>query len=348
MSLPLLAPVGAALVALALGDVLSVLLRRLALRHGFTDRPDPRKPHRRPTPYLGGIAIAVATLASASVLIPHWNERIGAVVAASTVMAVLGLVDDLRSLNPVSRLLVEGAAAATVVVCGGRIEVFGNWLDPVITILWTVILTNSFNLLDNMDGAAATVAVVSACFLAGDAYLAGQTDFGLLLLALAAGCSGFLVHNWAPARMFMGDAGSLFIGFLISTAAVQIHLHGRPVARIAQLFLLTFVATVDTSLVVISRRRAGRSVFAGGTDHASHRLHRLGWSVRQVALTLLAATAVACSCGELVASRLLSGIGALTGTAGIAIAMIWLLLKIPAATPPPVESVQPQEEAVPM
>jgi UDP-GlcNAc:undecaprenyl-phosphate GlcNAc-1-phosphate transferase len=332
--LPVTATAGAALAAMLLADVLSEALRRFALRRGFTDHPDPRKSHARPTPYLGGIAIAVGTLASGCALVPHWDRRVAVVVAAGAAVALLGLIDDIRSLNRLSRVLAEGIAASAVVACGGRIAVFGNWLDPVLTVLWIVVLTNSFNLLDNMDGAVAGIASASACFVAGTAYLAGEPGLALLLLALSAGCLGFLVHNWAPARIFMGDAGSLFIGFVISAAIVMIHLPGGPAARLAELFLFTFVATVDTCLVLISRPRAGISWLAAGTDHASHRLRRIGLSVRQVALTLFAVAVLSCLCAVLVACGRLPGVGTLAAATTVAVTLILLLLKVPAYAVP--------------
>jgi UDP-GlcNAc:undecaprenyl-phosphate GlcNAc-1-phosphate transferase len=320
---------GAALAALMLADVLSGVLRELALRYGLTDRPGPRRAHVRPTPYLGGVAIAIGTLTPVAIVFPRWGEHVGVIALAGVAVAALGLVDDIRSLTPSSRLLIEGLAATAVVVSGGRAEVFGGWLDPVVTGLWIVIITNSFNLLDNMDGAAATVAAVTSGFLAGAAYMTDQTGLALLLLTLSAGCLGFLIHNWAPARMFMGDAGSLFIGFVISSAAVSIDVPGGPGTRIAELLLVTFVATVDTCLVIISRHRAGRSWLSGGTDHVSHRLRRLGWSVRQVSLTLFVATAAPCLCGVLVADQRLPGPGALGAAVAVAITLVWLLLKVP-------------------
>jgi UDP-GlcNAc:undecaprenyl-phosphate GlcNAc-1-phosphate transferase len=320
---------GTALAALVLADLLSGVLRVLALRRGLTDRPGLRKAHARATPYLGGIAIAVGTLAPFAMFVGHWDERIGVIVIAGAAVAVLGLVDDLKSLNPALRLFAEGLAATAVVLVGGRFEVFGNWPDAIVTVFWIVVITNSFNLLDNMDGASATVATVTAGFLAWAAYLAGESGFVLLLLALSAGCLGFLIHNWTPARMFMGDAGSLFIGFVISAAAVFIDVPGGPVDRIAELLLVTFVATVDTCLVLISRHRVGRGWWMGGTDHISHRMRRLGWSVRQVTLAFFAATFVLCLCGVLVANQRLPGAGALAGAIAVAITLIWLLLRVP-------------------
>jgi UDP-GlcNAc:undecaprenyl-phosphate GlcNAc-1-phosphate transferase len=320
---------GAAIAALVLADVLSGGLRRLALRHGLTDSPGLRKVHTRPMPYLGGVAITLGTLIPVVVLVPHWDVRLGTLVVAGAVVAGLGLIDDLRCLNPMSRLVAEGLAATAVVLTGGRFVAFGNWLDLIVTALWIVVITNSFNLLDNMDGAAATVATVVAGFLASAAYLTGQTGLVLLLLALSAGCLGFLIHNWTPARMFMGDAGSLFIGFVLSAAAVLIDLPGGPMSRIAEMLLVTFVATVDTCLVLVSRLRAGRSFLVGGTDHISHRLRRLGMSVRQVTFTLFAATLGPCLCGVLVAEQRVPGVAVAIGAMVVTVALILLLLRVP-------------------
>ncbi|MFF5262479.1 MraY family glycosyltransferase [Actinomadura viridis] len=319
-----------ALLALLLTDVLSSVLRRLALRKCLTDRPvEGRKAHERPTPYLGGVAIVAGTLVPLLLVSGHWDGRLGVLVLAGTAVAVLGLVDDLRPLSPLTRLAVECLAASGVVAAGGGLGVLDERLDPVVTVLWIVVITNSFNLLDNMDGAAATVASVTAGSLAVAAYLFGRTGCALLLLALAAACAGFLVHNWPPARMFMGDAGSLFIGFVIAGSTVLVEAPEGAPARIAEVLLVTFVATVDTCLVLISRRRVGRGLFTGGTDHVTHRLRRLGLSVPQVALTLCAASMAACLSGVLVAHQRLPGAVMLAGAAAVAVALVWWLLKVP-------------------
>jgi UDP-GlcNAc:undecaprenyl-phosphate/decaprenyl-phosphate GlcNAc-1-phosphate transferase len=216
-----------------------------------------------------------------------------------------------------------------VVLAGGRIGLFGHWLDPVVTVAWIVALANSFNLLDNMDGTAATVAVASGCLIAGAAYLGGQSGLALLLITLSAGCLGFLIHNWAPARMFMGDAGSLFIGFLLAAAAVMVRVPGGATARLAELFLFTFVATVDTCLVVIARPRAGLSCFTAGTDHVSHRLRTMGLTVPQVALTLFTVAGLAGLCGVGVATARLPGVLTLVAAATGAAALILLLIRVP-------------------
>ncbi|MCO6005116.1 undecaprenyl/decaprenyl-phosphate alpha-N-acetylglucosaminyl 1-phosphate transferase [Actinoallomurus purpureus] len=344
---PWLTAAGAALAALVLADVLSEGLGRYALRRGLTDRPDVRKAHTRPTPYLGGVAIAVGALASGTVSIPHWDRRITVLVLAGVVVALVGLFDDLRPTHPAFRLVLEGGAATAVVMAGGRIGLFGHWLDPVVTAVWIVVLTNSFNLLDNMDGAAATVAAASGCLIAGAAYLGGQSGLALLLMTLSAGCLGFLVHNWAPARMFMGDAGSLFIGFLLAAAAVMVRVPAGTTARLAELFLFTFVATVDTCLVVIARPRAGRGCFTAGTDHVSHRLRTMGFTVPQVALTLFAIAAVAGLCGVGVAAARLPGILTLAAAATGAAVLVLLLMKVPVYAAPDAAGIPPATASPP-
>src|SRR5262249_31956421 len=135
----------------------------------------------------GGVAIAAGTLVSAGAVIARWEPRLLIVMAASTAVGLLGLVDDVRPLSRISRLVAESAAASAVVACGVRLVLFENWLDAVATVVWIVILTNSFNLLDNMDGAAAAVGFASACCVAATAYMAGRADVALFLIALAAG-----------------------------------------------------------------------------------------------------------------------------------------------------------------
>lgn len=343
------AAAAAILLSFVLADLLSVLLRGFALRHGVIDGPAAHKAHRTPTPYLGGVAIAVSALAGGCLLMPSWDRFTVALVVAGTGMALLGLLDDLLRLSATTRLLAESLAATAVVLCGEHITLLGNPLDLLLTICWIVVLTNSYNLLDNMDGAAAVVAVGTACFLAVAAYLSGRNDLVVLLAALGAGCLGFLLHNWAPARMFMGDAGSLFLGFLLCSCALQIGATAPPVERITVLLLFTFVATADTCLVVISRRRAGRSVLVGGTDHASHRLHRLGPSVPAVAALLLAATALSGLCAVLLHVRLLPAVATFGVTLVTGVVAVALLLRVPvygATGGQPAESAESAREPI--
>ncbi|MFD8564446.1 glycosyltransferase family 4 protein [Streptosporangium canum] len=268
-------------------------LRRLALRWDLTDRPGGNKAHARPTPYLGGLAIALATVAPTAVVLGLADRRITAILLAAVAMALLGLIDDLGSLPMLPRLAVETAAASGVVLSGVQITLIGGWLDGAVTVMWIVVMTNSFNLLDNMDGTLGTVTTVTAAFLAGTAFVYGQPALGVLLSVLAYASLGFLVHNWPPARVFMGDCGSLFIGFVVTCSAVLLVTGRGPGTLVAGLLLPAFIATVDTGVVLISRMRAGRSPLTGGTDHVSHRLRRAGFGTRTVAMMLGVITALA-------------------------------------------------------
>jgi UDP-GlcNAc:undecaprenyl-phosphate/decaprenyl-phosphate GlcNAc-1-phosphate transferase len=318
-----------AVTAFVLVGILTEFARRLAVLLALTDRPDMRKSHERPTPYLGGVGIVCGVVAPTAVALGGAEPRLWILLVAAAAVAVLGLVDDLRPLSPYSRLAVEGLAAVAVVGAGGHVKMFGNWLDYVLPVLWIVVITNSFNLLDNMDGAAAGVACVTGASLALPAMMVGQRGVALLLVALACGCAGFLPHNWTPARIFMGDAGSLFLGFVIASSALYVFAPGGDPASVAGPFMVTFVATVDTCVVLVSRHRAGRPLMLGGTDHVSHRLRRLGLSTGQVALALSATAAVTSLAvvpimRDWVPAPVPLGIGA--GVGGV---FVWLLLKVP-------------------
>jgi UDP-GlcNAc:undecaprenyl-phosphate GlcNAc-1-phosphate transferase len=319
--------------ALALAATLTEPLRRVALRCGLTDRPGAHKTHARATPYLGGVAVVLATVVPALAMIGHWTAGLVVLVVAGVVIAALGLVDDLRPLGPRVRLLVEAAAALAIVAGGDRIRVFGSPVpDAVLTVGWIVVLTNSFNLLDNMDGAAASTATAIAGTLAVFAWISGAIGLAALLAGLAAACAGFLCHNWPPARIFMGDTGSLFIGFVIAAASVQLIGADGGVGALTALGLVTFVATVDTMLVLISRYANGRAWCQGGADHVSHRLRRLGLDTRQVAFVLFATAAASSLLGVLVASGILPAGRLLAGASGTVLTAVTLLLRVPVYT----------------
>jgi len=327
----------AGVAAFVLVGGLTELARRLAIRFALTDDPGPHKGHKRPTPHLGGVVIAVGVLIPSAVALSGGDTRLRVLLLAATVVAILGLVDDLRRLTPRARLIVEGLAAASVVAVGGRIEIFGNGLDGVLAVVWIVVITNSFNLLDNMDGVAAGVACVTGAVLSFAAFMVGQRSIGVVLLALACACAGFLLHNWTPARIFMGDAGSLFIGFVISASALLVCARSVHHATIAGPLLVTFVATVDTGVVLVSRHRAGRPLMLGGTDHVSHRLRRLGLSTSQVALALSATAALTCLAVIPVLRGWVPALLPLAIALGAGSLLVWLLQKVPvyATTPGP-------------
>ncbi len=312
----------AGVVAFMVVSALIPLCRRFALAHDITDRPAPGKVHRGPTPYLGGVAICLAAVGS-SVVLPGWPRGALAVLAAGCLVSLAGLVDDLRGLRASTRLLIEVPAAGLAVAAGARAEIFGNRADVLISVAFLVVLTNAFNLLDNLDGAAGAIGTTIALALATTALIEHQVLVGGLAIVVAATCLGFLVYNWHPAAIFMGDAGSLFLGFLLAVIALKLRTGVSHPASALALVLLVGPALFDTTLVVISRTRARRPVYIGGTDHTSHRLVLLGLSPAGAAAFLVAATAACGVLGVLVAvGSVPAGIAApfvaLGGLAGLA------------------------------
>ena len=268
-------------------------VRRIALHTGVLDNPEQGKMHTGATPYFGGLAIGLAALLIPS-LFQDWTREAAYIGIAAIAVSLCGLVDDLRNLNPYARLGVEMLAAALAVHAGARIRIFDNWVDIALTIGWLVVITNSFNLLDNMDGVAGTIATATAIALVVAAVLQGQILVGALAAALAGGCLGFLIYNWHPASIFMGDAGSLLLGFLLAVVSLKLRWSTPHFESVTAVILIMAPAVFDTALVVVSRKRAGRSIMVGGTDHTSHRLHRLGLPIRWVA-TSLGLVAIACA-----------------------------------------------------
>ncbi|WP_327354659.1 MraY family glycosyltransferase [Streptomyces sp. NBC_01304] len=313
----------AALSALLLTAVLTRFVRAFALRTGMVDRPGGRKAHARPTPHLGGVAVAAGTLTVACTGYAPLGPGIATLLGAAGAVALLGLVDDLRPLAAGPRLLVETVAAGVVV--------YGTDISPaagVLAVAWIVFITNAFNLLDNSDGAMGTVAVVTALGLALCAAAEGLPGLALLLTVLAASLAGFLTLNWHPARIFLGDCGSLFTGFLLASSAVLVHTGHDALPSAVGLFALTVAATADTLLVLLSRRRAGRPVLLGGTDHIAHRLRRLGFTVPGAAVVLGALALVGALTGVLVHRGAVGPHGG-TPLAGAVVVVVWALLKVP-------------------
>jgi UDP-GlcNAc:undecaprenyl-phosphate GlcNAc-1-phosphate transferase len=307
--------VGAVLVASAfvLSTLLCAQMIRLAPRLGLLDRPGGHKGHKAPTPLGGGIAIWLTTvsfpllgLAAAAAggawlpegLSRHFggiHERAGElllILGLGTVIMVMGLADDRRALGWKPRLGIQVGLATVLAFSGVRITLFG--LPPlvggVVTVLWVVGLTNAFNFLDNMDGLAAGVGLVAASLFVGAQVQVGSLFVPAVLLGLIGALGGFLVHNRHPARMFMGDAGSNFLGFLLgaTTVAGTYYRYGpgdSPYSVLAPLLVMA-VPLYDTTSVILIRIREGRSPFLPDRRHFSHRLVERGLTPPQAVRTI--------------------------------------------------------------
>lgn len=291
------------LVPLALAWVLTPVALRAAVRLGVLDAPGERKAQAQAVPYLGGVAIVLAfsvtllAAAAARAARVEGDSELGTLallLGTAVLLALLGLVDDLRGVSVGLRLFVEVGAGVAVVLSGSGATIIGNpVLDGLATVLWVVLIVNAMNLLDNMDGLSAGVAAIASSVFFVLAATQGQFLVAALSIALAGCAVGFLKHNYHPAKIYMGDAGSLFLGFLLAVISTRIELVDSPpaVALFVPLLVLG-VALFDTTLVVVERLRHGRSPFQGGRDHTSHRLVFVGMPVR-VSVLLIYGTAVA-------------------------------------------------------
>lgn len=278
--------VAAFLVSLALAWALTPLMLRVAVRLSVMDVPDERKAQTSPVPYLGGVAIVTAfavTVLIAGLVVnpPSGLDQLAVVLGMALLLGLMGLADDLRGLNPLIRLALEVVAGVIVYMTTPAIALPGPvWLDLLITVVWVVGVTNAMNLLDNMDGLSAGVATIAASSFCLIAAVNGQFLVAALSAATAGCAAGFLRHNFHPAKIYMGDAGSLFLGFLLATLAVRLQLTDVP--RTVAVFvpvLVLGVALFDTALVTVARLRHGRSPMQGGRDHMSHRLVWIGLPV---------------------------------------------------------------------
>ncbi len=260
----------------------------LARRTEFYDHPAGYKEHASSTPYLGGLAV-FAGFATGALAFGHAAGRFWVAFACAAGLVALGTLDDRVPMPPRWRVLAEVAAAVALYSAGLGWSIFGSeLLDLFLTVAWVVGLCNAFNLMDNLDGAAGTVAGVSATGIGVAALVNSDPALAAFAFALAGACAGFLPHNLArPARIFLGDGGSLPIGFLIAASAMIAcswpSLRGSSVLLGA---LLVGLAILDTALVIFSRRRAGVPLVRAGRDHLTHRLVSRLETPRRVAVVL--------------------------------------------------------------
>lgn len=276
-------------VAVALALLLTPAVRALARRAGMVAKPKTDRWHKKPTAMLGGVAIWLSFTITYLVVLPHtaYNWRI---MIASTFLFSVGLIDDLVHVKPYQKLVGQIMGSAYIVYYGLSLPWTASTpVNMAITIFWLIGITNALNLLDNMDGLAAGIAIIASAFLAFSFLNTGQYTEALMLFAFAGALLGFLVYNSNPASIFMGDCGSMFIGFFLASAALVNVQGGRsrsflPVLAVP--ILVLFIPIFDTTFVTILRKLSGRAASQGGRDHTSHRLVALGLSERRAVLML--------------------------------------------------------------
>jgi UDP-GlcNAc:undecaprenyl-phosphate GlcNAc-1-phosphate transferase len=308
-------------IALFASLMLTVPVRALALRVGMVDLPGPRKVHLQPIPLLGGLAMfGGVMLAILFAFDGAARAQSAGIVTGATLVAAVGFLDDRGWLHHQIKLFVAMPLAAVILLLSGIhaqvFEVFvpgrlGNVLDAALTVFWVVGITASFSIFDHMDGLCAGVAAMASIFFAMLAYLNQQTLVTTLAAAVLGAATGFLRWNFKPAKIFMGDGGAMFLGFLMATLGLKLRLEqANHLASWLAPLLILGVTIFDTTLVTISRSRRGLLPFTTpGKDHTAHRLANLGLGQRGAVLALYSLGAL--SGGEAVLVTYLSPVGAI-------------------------------------
>lgn len=295
------------MLGLLLGLYLTPIVRKGALRFGVLDRPDGRlKRHGEAVPYLGGVAVYLAFLLTMA-LLHQFEPRFVGLLLGCTMVAMLGLFDDLRVLTPQLKLIGQLLVVWVMFKSGIFIQLVALplFIAAPLSVLWLVGITNGFNIIDVSDGLASGTAAVAAVAFAVIALLGGDTLVATTALALLGSLLGFLHYNRAPARIYLGDTGSLFIGFMLaSLGLLGAYTRHNEVAALAPVLVL-IVPILDTTLVSVARIARGMSPLSGSDDHFAIRLKARGWSAAQVAWFA-------------------SGVGALGGATGVSVVLVEL------------------------
>ncbi len=264
--------------------------RRVGLRIAM-DQPDPtRKVHTIPTPRLGGLAILLSFLVSAILLRGQYNlDQVVGILVGAALVSLLGFWDDRFSLGPLPKLLGQFVAASLLIATGVSVSIFPlQIINLGVTVVWMIGITNAFNLLDNMDGLSGGIAAITALHFSLMCSFSGQYLVGALSMAVVAACFGFLIYNWNPATIFMGDSGSLFLGFILAAIGIKLRFPlNVPFVTWMIPILVLGVPIFDTTLVSFSRIKRGLNpLTTPGVDHSSHRLTYAGLSRREAVLVL--------------------------------------------------------------
>jgi len=283
----------------SLVGLLTPIMRKVAISKQILDTPtSAHKSHVQAVPYLGGVAIIIGVvLVSYTALMFYGFTRNNfwlatSVLAPAVAMGLVGLWDDIKNLPPLPRFIGQSIAGLVVAVLLVISENVANptgstYIDVLITVIWVVGICNSINFFDNLDGGAAGTVAISTIFLTYLSLSNGQSFIAALAVVVAGGTLGFLIWNRTPARIYMGDAGALFLGVLLATLTIRLNPDTQaPLASFAIPISLLAIPILDTCVAVFSRIRRGISPFQGGKDHLSHRLIRLGFSRKLAAISL--------------------------------------------------------------
>lgn len=304
-----------AISSFAVVGALTPFVRRYAITHEIYDLPNSdHKSHAEPIPYLGGVAIVIGVIgvSYAALLAKEYSLKnialATSVLGPALILALVGLWDDIKNLRPLPRLVVQSTVGVFTAILLIETHTVGLptghvWLDGLITLVWIVGICNSINFFDNVDGGAAGTIAISSGALAYLGYFGGQYFVAALSAVVAGATIGFLIWNKSPARIYMGDAGALFLGVLMATLTIRFHPHADTKwTSFSTKILLLAIPILDTSVAVTSRLIRNSSPFQGGLDHLSHRLVRAGLTRPTAVIVLWVMTAVYALCAVAIPS----------------------------------------------
>ena len=308
-TVPDIKSIGYILLTIVVAGVLSLLLtpivKTFSFKVGAVDVPkDARRMHDHPIPRLGGLAIFLAFLVTALIFIPLDKAKQGMLLGA-VIIVILGIFDDIHALPAKLKFVVQIVAALVATLMGNRIEVLTNpnifgdspiwelgWLSIPVTVIWIVAITNAVNLIDGLDGLACGVSTISSLTMLAIALLVSNTNVAMVMAALVGACIGFLPYNFNPAKIFMGDTGATFLGFIMATMSVQGMFKMYNLISFVVPFLILGLPIFDVCFAVIRRISKGQSPMAPDRSHVHHKLIDMGMSQKQAVGTLYVITAI--------------------------------------------------------
>ena len=354
----------AVLVASVLSFAATPLVKKLAVSVGAMDVPkDNRRMHKVPIPRLGGLAIFVAFVITV-LIFAKIDRQMRGILIGSLLIVMLGVLDDIYSLRALPKFLVQIAAAVVVVLYGCRIEFISNpvltstatylrlsnVVSIVITIVWIVAITNAVNFIDGLDGLAVGVSGISAATMLVVSILVAEQNVAIIMAALFGACLGFIPYNFNPAKIFMGDTGSTFLGFILATMSIQGLFKLYAIISFAVPFLILGIPIFDICFAVIRRLARGQNPMTADREHVHHRLIDMGFDQKQTVMitymltALLGLAAVVLTGSGEVKALLLLGSIFVVGGAGFWIIFAGRKEKADPETPVPVESDSEPEE----
>jgi len=279
--------------------LITPFLRRMALSLGACDRPSPRRINKKPVPNLGGVALYFGILVGILATLPL-SAPIQGLLLGCTIIVIVGVVDDLRGLSPGVKFMGQLLAAISLLPFGVEIQFvtnpwggmifLGAWGIP-LTLLWVVGITNTVNFIDGLDGLAAGIALIASVTLAVVAMQEGQSGAAVLSLIIAGSVAAFLIFNFHPAKIFMGDTGAMLLGFILATTSIVGALKSATAMTVLVPIMALGVPITDTLLAILRRKKNGHPIALADKDHIHHRLLRVGFSHRGAVLISYGTTA---------------------------------------------------------